>query len=178
MATNYTVIFSHPSGATATFIYEDGELSALAKGLDAEQFWVFKQVKALLLRNEEDDLELAKIEMGRIGFTAQVLRPLPDLLAPVAAARPKPAARPEEEIPAVRYRTLHADEFPIFRRYGQSHGEVHWRENEPPVTLPPYRQPAPTTQDTKRAEKLPAVPEWSTPHVATTHGEVHWREEH
>ncbi|MBA3824898.1 MAG: hypothetical protein H0X24_13505 [Ktedonobacterales bacterium] len=55
MATNYTVIYTHPSGGTATFIYEDGELSSLAKGLDAEQFWVFKQVKSLLLRNDEGD---------------------------------------------------------------------------------------------------------------------------
>ncbi len=179
MATNYTVIFSHPSGATATFIYENGEMSALAKGLDAEQFWVFKQVKALLLRNEEDDLTFAKIEMARIGFTAQVLRPLPDLLAPITTARPTHAAHATaEDVPAVRYRTVHADEFPPFRRYGQSHGEVHWRENDPPVTLPPYRTSSPPATGMKSAEKSQEVKEWSSPHVASTHGEVHWREEH
>ena len=47
MSENFEVVYTHPSGATATFIRHDGELDALAKALDAEQFWVFKTVKTL-----------------------------------------------------------------------------------------------------------------------------------
>jgi hypothetical protein len=178
MPVNYTVIFTHPSGATATFIYEDGEMSALAKGLDAEQFWTFKQVKALLLRNEEMDLDLAKEMMAKSGFKAQVMRPLPDLLA-ATPARPRVAAGSLEEEPVlVHYRTLHSDEFLPFRRYGASHGEVHWRENEPRVTLPPHRAPALTPPAATSQPTQQEIKEWVSPHVATSHGEVHWREEH
>ncbi|HEX8034937.1 MAG TPA: hypothetical protein VF510_13865, partial [Ktedonobacterales bacterium] len=56
MSENFEVVYTHPSGATATFIRHDGELDALAKALDAEQFWVFKNVKTLLVRNDEGDL--------------------------------------------------------------------------------------------------------------------------
>lgn len=72
MPENYEVIFTHPGGATATFIRHDGELDALAKALDAEQFWVFKNVKALLVRNEAEDLDEAQRLMSQIGFTANV----------------------------------------------------------------------------------------------------------
>ncbi len=178
MPANYTVIFTHPSGATATFIYEDGELSALAKGLDAEQFWLFKQVKALLLRNEEGDLELAEAVMAKAGFTAQVTRPLPDLLAPPTPVRHK-AATPEEAPVPVHYRSLHTDEFLPFRRYGTSHGEVHWRESEPPPAAPPpHRAPAMTVPATTDQSPQQEVKEWSVPRVSTSHGEIHWREEH
>src|SRR5262249_50332197 len=80
MLENYEVVYTHPSGATATFIRHDGELDALAKALDSEQFWVFKNVKALLVRNEADDLAEANRLMGAIGFThavREITRPVP-----------------------------------------------------------------------------------------------------
>ena len=82
MPENYEVIFTHPGGATATFIRHDGELDALAKALDAEQFWVFKNVKALLVRNEADDLDEAQRLMSQIGFSANV-RVITKPIAPV-----------------------------------------------------------------------------------------------
>jgi hypothetical protein len=90
MPENYEVIYTHPGGATATFIRHEGELDALAKGLDAEQFWVFKNVKALLVRNEPDDLEEASRQMRQIGFVPSVREIR--LPAPVAAAAPAYAA--------------------------------------------------------------------------------------
>ena len=72
MPENYEVVYTHPSGATATFTRHDGELDALAKGLDAEQFWVFKNVKALLVRNEDGDLAESGRQMRAIGFSASV----------------------------------------------------------------------------------------------------------
>ncbi len=72
MAENYEVVYTHPSGATATFIRHDGELDALAKALDSEQFWVFKNVKALLVRNESGDLQESNRLMREIGFAATV----------------------------------------------------------------------------------------------------------
>lgn len=84
MRENYQVIYTHPGGAVATFTRQDGELDALAKGLDAEQFWVFKNVKALLARNDAGDLEEATRMMSAIGF-AGVVR---DIVAPVPAAAP------------------------------------------------------------------------------------------
>jgi hypothetical protein len=173
MATNYTVIYTHPSGGTATFIYEDGELSSLAKGLDAEQFWVFKQVKALLLRNDEGDLALASGMMAEHGFTAQVTQPLPTLLTSPDAlrGRPSPATR---TVPSVHYRRPPGESFAIFQRAGHSHGEVHWRENGQVVVLAPHRTPTPPTAD--GTAKTPQSEEWSQNHNASHHGEVHWRE--
>jgi hypothetical protein len=84
MPENYEVIYAHPSGATATFVRHDGELDALAKGLDAEQFWVFKNVKALLVRNEEGDLEEANHQMRAVGFVPTVRV----ITRPVAAPAP------------------------------------------------------------------------------------------
>ena len=72
MPENYEVTYTHPGGATATFIREDGELDALAKGLDSEQFWVFKNVKSLLVRNDEDDLREANRLMASVGFAHNV----------------------------------------------------------------------------------------------------------
>ena len=72
MPENFEVTYSHPDGASATFFRHDGELDAVAKSLDAEQFWVFKQVKALLVRNDEDDLSQSNDLMRAIGFTSQV----------------------------------------------------------------------------------------------------------
>jgi hypothetical protein len=72
MPENYEVVYTHPSGATAIFTRHEGELDALAKGLDAEQFWVFKNVKALLVRNEEGDIDESNALMGQIGFRANV----------------------------------------------------------------------------------------------------------
>lgn len=72
MPENYEVLYTHPGGATATFVRQDGELDALAKGLDAEQFWVFKNVKALLVRNDDGDLDEANRLMGGIGFAPMV----------------------------------------------------------------------------------------------------------
>jgi hypothetical protein len=88
MPENYEVVYAHPGGATATFIRHDGELDALAKALDAEQFWVFKNVKALLVRNEPGDLEEASRLMRDIGFTPSVRV----LTAPVPAAAREPIA--------------------------------------------------------------------------------------
>ena len=90
MLENYEVVYTHPGGAVATFTRQDGELDALAKGLDAEQFWVFKNVKSLLARNESGDLEEATRLMGGIGFSARVR----EIVAPVASAEParEPAA--------------------------------------------------------------------------------------
>lgn len=94
MAENYEVVYTHPSGATATFIRHDGELDALAKALDSEQFWVFKNVKALLVRNEPEDLEESNRLMAAIGFTPQVreiVAPRPAVEREVAYA-PAPVA--------------------------------------------------------------------------------------
>lgn len=82
MSENFEVVYTHPSGATATFIRHDGELDALAKALDAEQFWVFKNVKTLLVRNDEGDLAESNRLMRQIGFTAAVR----ELVTPQAAA--------------------------------------------------------------------------------------------
>src|SRR5258705_5051305 len=93
MPENYEVVYTHPAGALASFVRHDGELDALAKSLDAEQFWVFKNVKALLVRNEPGDLEEASRLMYEIGFTSavrQLTRPVEEavpetVLAPVPA---------------------------------------------------------------------------------------------
>jgi len=87
MAENYEVVYSHPGGATATFMRHDGELDALAKALDSEQFWVFKNVKALLVRNEPGDLEESNRLMAAIGFSAQVR----EIVTPRAAVAREPA---------------------------------------------------------------------------------------
>lgn len=84
MLENYEVVYTHPGGAVATFTRRDGELDALAKGLDAEQFWVFKNVKSLLARNEAGDLEQATRLMGGIGFSARVR----EIVAPAPAVAP------------------------------------------------------------------------------------------
>ncbi|HLY31560.1 MAG TPA: hypothetical protein VKQ36_11055 [Ktedonobacterales bacterium] len=75
---NYEVVYTHPGGAVITFTRQDGELDSLAKGLDSEQFWVFKNVKALLARNDEGDLDEATRLMAGLGFTGRV-RELSDL---------------------------------------------------------------------------------------------------
>ena len=87
MPENYEVIYTHPGGATATFIRHDGELDGLAKGMDAERFWVFKNVESLLVRNETDDLAEASRQMRQLGFVASVR----EIKAPVAAAAAEPA---------------------------------------------------------------------------------------
>ena len=53
------------------------------KGLDSEQFWVFKNVKALLARNDPGDLREAQRMMEGMGFTALVreITVAPDLAA-------------------------------------------------------------------------------------------------
>ena len=89
---NYEVVYTHPGGAVATFTRQDGEMDALAKGLDAEQFWVFKNVKSLLARNEGGDLQEATRLMSGIGFSAKVR----EITAPVAT----PAAREPAEVAA------------------------------------------------------------------------------
>jgi hypothetical protein len=94
MLENYEVVYTHPGGAVATFTRQDGELDALAKGLDAEQFWVFKNVKSLLARNESGDLQEATRLMGGIGFSARVR----EIVAPTPAAAP--AREPARAAPA------------------------------------------------------------------------------
>jgi len=70
---SYEVIYTHPGGAVVTFVRQGGELDALAKGLDSEQFWVFKNVKALLARTDEGDLEEAGRLMAGLGFSSRTL---------------------------------------------------------------------------------------------------------
>lgn len=96
MLENYEVVYTHPGGAVATFTRQDGELDALAKGLDAEQFWVFKNVKSLLARNESGDLQEATRLMGGIGFSARV-REIVAPVAPVAPSREPAYAAPVAE---------------------------------------------------------------------------------
>jgi len=72
MHENFEVTYTHPNGASATFFRHDGELDAVAKSLDAEQFWVFKQVKSLLVRNDDGDIEQSNDLMRAIGFTSEV----------------------------------------------------------------------------------------------------------
>ncbi|HEX9055968.1 MAG TPA: cytochrome c oxidase subunit 4 [Ktedonobacterales bacterium] len=91
MPDDYEAVYTHPGGATAVFIRRDGSLDAVARGLDSEQFWVFKQVKSLLVRNEEDDLREATRLMAGIGFTAQVKRLEPALVPAGVAAPAAPA---------------------------------------------------------------------------------------
>ena len=90
MPENYEVVYSHPRGATATFVRHDGELDALAKSLDAEQFWVFKNVKSLLVRNDVGDLEEANRLMREIGFNPTVRV----IARPIAVAEPAFAVAP------------------------------------------------------------------------------------
>jgi hypothetical protein len=94
MLENYEVVYTHPGGAVATFTRQDGELDALAKGLDAEQFWVFKNVKSLLARNDAGDLEDANSQMGGIGFSARVREILAPTPAVAASREPAVAAAP------------------------------------------------------------------------------------
>ncbi len=88
MPENYEVVYTHPGGATAHFVRQGGELDALAKGLDTEQFWIFKQVKALLARNDPGDLAEANRMMAGIGFTSMATEITPaQPAASVAAMR-------------------------------------------------------------------------------------------
>ncbi len=111
MPDDYEAVYTHPGGATAVFIRRDGSLDAVARGLDSEQFWVFKNVKSLLVRNEEDDLREATRLMASIGFSAQVKRLEPALVpAGVAAApahevvyEPEPAHEGHPHVPAPSY---------------------------------------------------------------------------
>jgi hypothetical protein len=102
MAEDYEAVYTHPGGATAVFTRRDGSLDAVARGLDSEQFWVFKNVKALLVRNDEEDLADASRQMAAIGFTAHVraLEPVavrtPAAVGAVAAP-PYAEAAPEAE---------------------------------------------------------------------------------
>ncbi len=86
MPENYEVVYTHPGGANAHFVRQGGELDALAKGLDTEQFWIFKQVKALLARNDPGDLAEANRMMAGIGFTNTVVEITPAQPAPSVAA--------------------------------------------------------------------------------------------
>jgi hypothetical protein len=76
----------------AIFTRRNGSLDAIARGLDAEQFWVFKNVKALLVRNDEEDLADATRQMAAIGFSAQVRT-----LEPLAPGTMPPATLPAHE---------------------------------------------------------------------------------
>ncbi|HEV2459773.1 MAG TPA: hypothetical protein VGS80_15565 [Ktedonobacterales bacterium] len=108
MPENYEVVYTHPGGATATFIRHDGELDALAKALDAEQFWVFKNVKALLVRNDPGDLEEATRLMRAIGFAEHVrviTTPVPvaAVREPVVVAAPAVEAHAGPHLPGPSY---------------------------------------------------------------------------
>jgi hypothetical protein len=104
MDEDYEAVYAHPGGATAVFTRRNGSLDAVAKGLDSEQFWVFKNVKALLVRNDEDDLAEASRLMAASGFVAHVRK-----LEPVAvgAAVAAPAFAPAPAYAAVEYAEAH-----------------------------------------------------------------------
>lgn len=93
MPEDYEAVYTHPGGATAVFTRRDGSLDAVARGLDSEQFWVFKNVKSLLVRNDEEDLDEASRLMARIGFTAhvRVLEPVAVTVGAAGAAAGAPA---------------------------------------------------------------------------------------
>jgi hypothetical protein len=105
MPENYEVIYTHPGGATARFVRQGGELDALAKGLDSEQFWIFKQVKALLVRNEPGDVGEANRMMAAIGFAniVQEIAPAPVAVAAAGAQAARGAVSPAAAMPAVAY---------------------------------------------------------------------------
>lgn len=172
MPKNYTVAYNHPSGASATFTYENGEMSALARGLDAEQFWTFKQVKAYLLRNDDDDLTIASQMMAKLGFTAHMMQPLPGLLASEPVARSSALASTEDES-IIRYRRLPG--FDVGTSKVNTVSEIHWREgdNLPP---PPPRTPLAREVSQSVAESTPIV-QWNpTGKKPQTVSEIHWRE--
>ncbi len=93
MPEDYEAVYTHPGGATAVFTRRDGSLDAVARGLDSEQFWVFKNVKALLVRNDEGDLQEASRLMAAAGFTAHV-RTLEPVAVGAAVAAPALASAP------------------------------------------------------------------------------------
>lgn len=103
MPEDYEAIYTHPSGATAIFTRRNGSLDAVARGLDSEQFWVFKNVKALLVRNDEEDLAEATRMMESLGFVARLRR-----LAPLATPAPVAVAEPVYTVePAAVHGHLH-----------------------------------------------------------------------
>ncbi len=177
MPRNFTVIYTHPRGATATFIYQNGELNALAKGLDSEQFWVFKQVKALLLRNEDADLAHASQMMAEHGFVAQVTKPLPDLLAPVTPRKQATTNEDDEREYIFRPVPSPALDYAMYRE-GKQISEMHWREGsgpeEPP---PPHRAPAISMPEEAVVTDATAESPYATqpaPQVSV----LHWRTGH
>jgi hypothetical protein len=90
----------------ATFVRHDGELDALAKSLDAEQFWVFKNVKALLVRNESGDLEEASRLMFEIGFmpaVRQLTRPVQEVVPEPVFAEAAAEAHTGPHLPGPSY---------------------------------------------------------------------------
>jgi len=104
MPENYEVIYAHPGGAIATFVRQAGELDSLAKGLDAEQFWVFKNVKSLLARNDAGDLQESNRLMASIGFVPSV--------RVITAPEPVAAAIAREPIYAVAETHAHGVHLP------------------------------------------------------------------
>jgi hypothetical protein len=177
MSRSYTVIFHHPSGAIATFTYENGEMTALAQGLDASQFWIFKQVKAHLLRNEEDDLSIAIQMMAEQGFTAQVTNPL---FTPVSSpSAPRPFLDKEEDTPQISYRTL--PDYAISYSPTQTVSEIHWREHDVKPKLPPHKMPAvkvpsATTILAKDTKANNGDSYTDDTNKQQTVSEIHWRE--
>jgi len=130
MPENYEVVYTHPSGATAIFTRHEGELDALAKGLDAEQFWVFKNVKALLVRNEEGDLDESNRQMLEIGFRPSVrvlTRPEAAAVLEPAAVAVAPAAHAGPHLPGGSY-------WPILLAFSATLALSGWLFF--PVTLP------------------------------------------
>ena len=102
MSEDYEAVYTHPGGATAIFTRRNGSLDAVARGLDSEQFWVFKNVKALLVRNDEGDLAEATRMMESLGFVAQLRR-----LAPLAAPAPVVVAEPVYAVEPAAHGHLH-----------------------------------------------------------------------
>lgn len=166
MLKNYTVIYSHPGGATATFIYEDGELSSLAKGLDTEQFWVFKQVKAYLLRNDEIDIAIASDMMAKMGFSSHIMNPLPDLLASPTAHDQSVSS---DEAVQVFFR--HIPEVVLEEPTSLGIDEIHWREKHPSNDVPPHKAPPVKVAAVLRGH---SVDNGAAP--ATQIDEIHWHE--
>jgi len=108
MLEDYEAVYTNPSGATAIFTRHDGSLDAVARGLDSEQFWVFKNVKSLLVRNDEGDLDQATSLMAAIGFSGRVRKlELAAVGAGVGSSAASVAAAPH--VGAVEHAEEHGD---------------------------------------------------------------------
>ncbi len=112
--------------------------------------------------------------MAEHDFTAQVMQPLPTLLTSPDTLRSRPM-QSAKALPVVHYRRLPTETFPLFKRGGHGHGEVHWRESGPVMILAPHRT-ANTRPTAPASDTTATTGETRQQHSASHHGEVHWRE--